>query len=317
MSGFREYYERTRTEPIYIILGVQGSGTNLLSRLLARLFGFSVMRDRASVFNAAARLGAEPARSDIEREIQRFKRMVAPSPLRRKFSKHVILKSEPLRGVADALSSSPIASGADFARLIYTYRAFSLGADHIGLKSDDLWQSIHLIDRVIPERRVIMLTRDFRDNLLSISGKQFGPIEPVCAAQYVKNQLSYYAPEFRRSAGFHITYEALLNDTRRVADDLAHHFQIRPIVDLDAAIPALKFRPNKIGKWKKLPERELAWCEGILYDELLEFGYTPTTPSPVLPGAGDRLRATARDRIRRIPQKLGRLKLRMNRPGGR
>ena len=192
MSGFREYYERTRTEPIYIILGVQGSGTNLLSRLLARLFGFSVMRDRASVFNAAARLGAQPARSDIEREIKRFKRMVAPSPLRRKFSKHVILKSEPLRGVADALSSSPIASGADFARLIYTYRAFSLGADHIGLKSDDLWQSIHLIDRVIPERRVIMLTRDFRDNLLSISGKQFGPIEPVCAAQYVKNQLSYY-----------------------------------------------------------------------------------------------------------------------------
>jgi hypothetical protein len=296
-----------------VILGVLGSGSNLLSRLLSMLLGFSVIRDRSAVFLAAARLGPHPTQGDIEREIQRFKELVWPSRLRRKFSKYVISKSKPLQGLASELLPSAISSGADFARLIYTYRAFSLGASHIGIKSDDLWENIHLIDQVIPNRRIILLTRDFRDNLLSISGKRFGPIEPLCAAEYVKHQLGYYAPEFRRSgtAGYHVTYEALLNDTRRLVDDLAGYFKLEPLVNLDVAIPALKFRPNKIGKWKGLSERELAWCEGMLYDELLEFGYQPTTPSPVLPDAGQRFLATARDKVRRFPQKLRRLKARM------
>jgi hypothetical protein len=310
--AFREYFAARRDEPIYVILGVQGSGTNLLGRLLTRLFGFSVMRDRSAVFNAAAALGAHPTRADVEREIRRFRKLVWPSRLRRKLSRHVIMKSKPLQGLDAELVPSAIASGADFARLIYTYRACSLGASHIGIKSDDLWESLHQIDTVIPNRRIILLTRDFRDNLLSISGKRFGPIEPLCAAEYVKNQLAYYAPEFRRAgaAGYHVTYEALLNDTRRLVDDFARHFQITPLVDLDAAIPALKFRPNKIGKWKGLSERQLALCEGILYDELLEFGYTPTTPSRTLPRPGERLMAAARDTVRRFPQKINRLKAR-------
>jgi hypothetical protein len=313
-SDFRAYFERMRDEPIYVVLGVQGSGTNLLSRLLTRLFGFSVLRDRSAVYNAAAALGPNPTQADIEREIRRFKRLVWPSPLRRKLSKYVIIKRKPLEGLASELVPAAIGSGSDFARLIYTYRAFSLQASHVGIKSDDLWQNIHHIDHVLPNRRIILLTRDFRDNLVSISGKRFGPIEPLRAAEYVKRQLGYYAPQLRRAGadGLHVTYEALLNDTRAVVDGFANHFNLQPIVDLDVAIPALKFRPNKIGKWKKgLSERELAVCEGLLYDELLEFGYEPTTAARVLPTTGERLAATARDTFRRVPQKFNRLKARM------
>lgn len=313
-SDFRTYYERVREQPIYVVLGVQGSGTNLLSRLLTKLFGFSVLRDRSAVFNAAATIGAHPSEADVAREIRRFKRLVWPSPLRRKLSKYVILKPKPLQGIASELVPSAIDSGADFARLIYSYRAYSLGASHVGVKSDDLWQSIHHIDHVLPNRRIIMLTRDFRDNLVSIAGKRFGPIEPLRAAQYVKHQLGYYAPVFRRAgaSGHHITYEALLNDTRAVVDAFASHFNLQPIVDLDTAIPALKFRPNKIGKWKKgLSERELATCEGLLYDELIEFGYEPTTAARVLPTSSELLAATARDAVRRVPQKFNRMKVRM------
>jgi hypothetical protein len=273
------------------------------------------MRDRSAVFNAAARLGSNPTHADVEREIRRFKNMAWPSPWRRKLSKHIIQKNKPLRGLDAELVPSAIQSGADFARLIYTYRAWSLGASHIGIKSDDLWENIALIDQVLPNRRVILLTRDFRDNLLSVSGKGFGPIEPLCAAEYVKHQLDYYAPEFRRSgvAGYHVTYEALLNETTTVVEGLMRHFNLQPRVDLNVAIPALKFRPNKIGKWKKLSASELAWCEGILFDDLREFGYEPTTSSPLRPGVGQRLLAKARDRARRLPQKFRRVQARMKR----
>ncbi len=196
---FREFFERSSQEPIYVVLGVQGSGTNLLGRLLTRLFKFSVMRDRSMVFNAAARLGSSPGKADVEREIRAFEEAVSPSALRRKTSKHVIRKNKPLQGVIEELRRADIRSGADFARLIYTYRAFSLGASHIGIKSDDLWENLHQIDRVLPHRRVILLTRDFRDNLLSVAGKHFGPVEPLCAASYVKDQMVIYASEYRRS----------------------------------------------------------------------------------------------------------------------
>jgi hypothetical protein len=212
-----------------------------------------------------------------------------------------------LQGLDAVLQSSAIRSGADFARLIYTYRAFSLGASRVGIKSDDLWESIHAIDHVIPNRRVILLTRDFRDNLVSVIGKRFGPIEPLCAAAYVKQQLAYYATEYRRAgpAGYHVKYETLLTTTQQFIEDFAAHFGIeRPD---PAAIAALKFRPNKVGKWKAMPAQQLAWCEGILQAELREFGYQLASEAPELPGRGQLLAAKARDRIRRVPQKFRRV----------
>jgi hypothetical protein len=310
---FKTFLENSRDEPIYVILGVQGSGTNLLGRLLTRLFNFSVMRDRSTVFTAAARLGSSPSAADVEREIRDFKALVWPSRVRRKTSKNVIRKNAPLQGLETALQPSAIRTGADFARLIYTYRAFSLGARHIAIKSDDLWESIDFIDEVIPNRRIILLTRDFRDNLVSVGGKQFGPIEPLCAARYVKQQLAHYTAEYRRAgpAGYHIKYETLLGATRQFVDDVARHFQLATTVDPDVAVPALKFRPNKIGKWKALSAQQLAWCEGILEGEMREFGYLLASAAPELPGSGQLLAAEARDKVKRFPQKFRRLVARM------
>jgi hypothetical protein len=308
-TAFAQFYERSREEPIYVILGVQGSGTNLLGRLLTKLFKFSVMRDRSMVFKAAARLGPHPTRADVDREIRLFENIVSPSAVRRKTSKYVIRKSKPLQGLIPELCRADIRSGADFARLIYTYRAFSLGAAHIGIKSDDLWQHLHLIDEVIPNRRVLLLTRDFRDNLLSVSGKHFGPIEPIRAARYVKRQVGLYAAEFHRAgaSGYHLKYETLLNSPRLFVDDFSRCFGVRPAVDPDIAVPALRFRPNKIGKWKQLPEQELAWCEGILHDELLEFGYPLASASPEVPGLWPEATATVRDTVKRVPQRVRRI----------
>lgn len=311
--SFQQFLERTSAEPVYAILGVQGSGTNLLGRLLTRLFNVSVMRDRSSVFEAAVRLGHAPTAHDVEREIRRFTNRVSPSTFRRKLSKRVIRKNEPFRGVEAELRASPIRTGADFARLIYAFRAFRLGATHFAIKSDDLWESLYAIDTVLPNRRVILLTRDFRDNLVSVSGKQFGPIEPICAAEYVKHQVAHYAAEYRRAerAGYHVKYETLLNDTRRFVDELSERFQLAPTVNLDVAIPALKFRPNKIGKWKALSSRQLSWCEGILQEELQEFGYPYASIRPEPPGPRQRLLAAAKDKIRRVPQKVRRAVKRM------
>jgi hypothetical protein len=302
-------------QPIYVILGVQGSGTNLLGRLLTRIFNFSVMRDRSMVFNAAARLGPAPTDEAVERAVQAFEHVVSPSALRRKLTKNVLKKAKPLQGVVEALRDSKPRSGAEFARLIYTYRAFSLGATGIGIKSDDLWQSVRHRDQVIPNRRVILLTRDFRDNLLSISGKRFGPIEPLCAARYVKNQLAFYTAEYRRAgaAGYHVKYETLVNSTREFIDDFAERFGVRPAMEPEAAVRALNFRPNTIGKWKRLSPQELAWCEGILHDELLEFGYSLASAAPSVPGSARLIAATARDTVKRVPQKLQQMAARIRR----
>jgi hypothetical protein len=306
--GFKEFVERSRDEPVYVILGVQGSGTNLLSRLLTRLFNFSVLRDRSIVFNAAVRLGASPGAADVEREIRQFTQVLWPSALRRKMAKEVIRQNAPFEGIGEELQPAAISSGAGFARLIYAYRAFSVGTTRMAIKSDDLWENLRFIDQVIPNHRVILLTRDFRDNLLSIGGKGFGPVEPLCAATYVKDQLAYYAPAYRRAGenGYHVKFETLLGSTREFAEDFARHFKLPPAVDLDAAIPK-QFRPNKIGKWTRLSAQELSWCEGILHDELIEFGYPIASPSPSLPAPRHLMAAAARDKVKRVPQKIRRL----------
>ena len=303
---FDEFLERSRETPIYVVLGVQGAGTNLLGRLLTKLFNFSVMRDRAMAFNAAVRLGRSPSAEAIEREIREFERIVSPSTLRRKTSKFIIQRGGPLKGLPAALRRAKIRNGADFARVIYTYRAFTRGSSLIGIKSDDIWENLHLLDQVIPNHRIILLTRDFRDNLLSVSGKHFGPVEPLCAARYVDQQFTHYAAAYRNAGprACHITFETLLNSTRDCVDALTRQFGLTPTVDLDVAIPALKFRPNKIGKWKRLSAQELAWCEGILGKHLMDFGYPLASDSPGEPPWQKMAAATARDTVKRVPQRL-------------
>jgi len=305
-AAFDEHLEATRDEPVYVILGVQGSGTNLLCRLLVRIFNFSMMLDRSLVYNAGARLGASPTQEAIAREIQHVTSHIFPGTLTRKLSKYAIRDNEPFVGLGHVLDPGGIHSGADLARRVYSYRAFAKKTRLMGIKSDDIWETIGAIDEVLPNRRIVLITRDFRDNLVSITGKAFGPVEPLRAASYVKERLTPYAAEYRRAgdSAFHVDFAALVNSPRQVIDRLAQHFALTPAVDPDTVITKFRFRQGKIEKWRALRPDQLAWCEGILYDELVEFGYTPVTASRTIPDGTVRAEAVVRDIIGRVPQKV-------------
>jgi len=308
---FREYFESVRERPVYVVLGVQGSGTNLLGRILVRAFGFSVLQDRSMVFNAAVRLGTSPSRAAVAREIAGFRALLAPSTFDRIRGRKFLRQSEPFVGIFTELTPSAIRSGADFVRLIYAYRAYSLGMREMAIKSDDIWEHIDEIDTVLPNRRIILLTRDFRDNLLLVGGKHFGPVEPICAAQYVKRQFELYDAEYRRAGvnGFHVRFETFVEAPRRFIDDFARHFGMVPVADPDAALRTFRFRPNKIAKWKQLDAQTLAWCEGLLEEELRAYGYALTSPAAALPSRATMLAARIRDVVRRAPQKLRQIAL--------
>jgi len=306
-TDFKDYLERTGNEPVYVILGVQGSGTNFLGRILKRFFGFSLLRDRSMVFNAAARLGHAPTRHAIDREIRRFLARAFPSMIRRKTGR-VLGDYTAFPGIAAELRPELVGDGASFARLIYAYRAYCLGTSRMAIKSDDLWETIGAIDDVLPNRRTILITRDFRDNLVSVSDKSFGPIDPVRAAGYVKRRFGAYAAEFRRAGqnGYHVKFETLVTTPLQFLEGFSEHFQLAPTVDLEAAVQGLGIRPAKTQKWRRLSSRQLAWCEGILQRELMEFGYVPESEAPVVPGKSALLAATARDISWRVPQKIRR-----------
>lgn len=304
--GFAAFLERTRDEPVYVILGVQGAGTNLLGRLLVRVFNFSLMRDRSLVFNAAARLGPHPTTESIAREIRTIKKHIFPSAWTRRMSKYAIRDNEPFAGLAPHLRPEAVRSGADLARLVYSYRAWSLGTTRMAIKSDDIWETIDAMEEVLPNRRIVLITRDPRDNLVSVGGKGFGPIEPLCAARYVKQRLARYAAEYRRagSQAFHVRFDTLVSSTRTFVDAFGRHYGLQPVVDPDEVLRSFTIRPNKVAKWRVLPPEQLSWCEGILQPELVEFGYPLASASPRLPGRSVMIAATARDTVRRIPQKI-------------
>jgi hypothetical protein len=314
-EDFKTYLEATRDEPIFVILGSQGSGTNLLGRLLVRIFGFSLMLDRSLVFNAAVRLGSTPSKEATTREIRWVMKHLFPSALTRKRSKYSIADCTPFEGIEDELRPENIRNGADFARIIYAYRAYRLGTRRMAIKSDDIWEHIDAMDDVIPNRRIVLLTRDFRDNLVSVSGKTFGPIDPICSALYVKERVSRYAAEYRRAGtrGAHVRFDTLVNDTPRFVNDFSGQFGLKPTADPGEVIEAFAFRPNKIGKWNGLSRQQLAWCEGILREELLEFGYPLASPTPVVPDRSVVRAATVRDALKRVPQKVRRALTRVNR----
>ena len=99
----------------------------------------------------------------------------------------------------------------------------------MAIKSDDLWETIGHIDAVLPNRRIVLLTRDFRDNLLSITNKDFGPVEPLIAARYVKTRFARYDREYQRTPDaqrIHVRYEDLLR-TGRICGPVREHFRRR------------------------------------------------------------------------------------------
>jgi hypothetical protein len=303
---FPEFYARIQNEPIYVILGVQGSGTNLLRRILLGSFNISFVQDQAIIFNAAARLGLRPTADAVQREFNLVRSRVFPSALTRK-TQRLVRGNAMFDGIDQHFDAARIRSAADFARFIYGYGAYMRGTPLMAIKSDDLWEHIDHIDAVLPNRRIILLTRDFRDNLLSITKKDFGPIEPLIAARYVKERFAHYDAEFRRTPDerrIHVRYEDLLDAPDDFLARFRRHFGL-PGADQANEEVTTRIRRNNQRKWASLSRRELAHCEAILDHELRAYGYVPECDPLVLPPASAWLLARGRDTVKRIPQKLG------------
>lgn len=313
--SFADFNARMRDEPVYVILGVQGSGTNLLRSILDPAFNFSVVQDQALVFNAAARLGASPTHDAVRREFEAMKPRLVPTALSRKTLRRIKTNGS-FEGIDGEFGAADIRTGTDLAYFIYAYSAFSRKSPVMAIKSDDLWESIGHIDEVLPNRRIILLTRDFRDNFLSIAKKNFGPVEPLIAAQYVKHRFAYYDAEFRRAPiehRIHVRYEDLLEAPDAFVARLGEHFGLVTRGGVPPPVETGRIRKNNTRKWASLSTRELGYCEAILRDELHTYGYGCECQPVDLPSAATVVLARGRDAIRRIPQKLGTLGRRLTR----
>jgi hypothetical protein len=213
-------------------------------------------------------------------------------------------------GLDHHFDAAAIRSGADLARFVYGYGAFRRGTQRMAIKSDDIWQDITHIDCILPTRRVILLTRDFRDNLLSVSRKDFGPIEPLNAAWYVKKQFARYEAEYRRARPahrFHVRYEDLLESPLSVVRGLSTHFALPPVVGGERAVERLNIRRGNVGKWTALAGRTLGHVEAILRQELTTYGYAPASDWSAPPGTAVWMMAAASDGVKRLGQKGKRL----------
>jgi hypothetical protein len=318
-TSFAEFFAQVRTQPIYVILGVQGSGTNLLSRILTKGFRFSVIQDGSVTFKAAAALGATPSPREVRRQYELLRSRLLPSALVRK-TRRLVKSKASFEGIDECFDPASIRSGADLARFVYAYAAFALGTRLMAIKSDDLWEDIHRIDEVLPERRIILLTRDFRDDLLSVSKKDFGPIEPLVAAEYVKERFAHYEQEYRRTAPehrYHVRYEDLLESPVAFMHELGAHFGLQPAPDGATAVQGQRIKRGNVRKWLALAPEQLAHVEAMLDAELRRYGYEPTTDHSPLPGAATLMKARVKDAIKRVPQKAGRLVKRLrNQPRG-
>jgi hypothetical protein len=303
--AFETFLAGMKDQPVYVILGVQGSGTNLLRSILTKAFNFSVVQDQSLIYNAAMRLGATPSAAAIQGEFDALYSRMLPSALGKTGRR--IKTNGAFEGIDTHFDPRAITLGADLARFIYAYSAFSRGSTLMAIKSDDLWETISHIDTVLPNRRIILLTRDFRDNLLSITNKNFGPIEPLIAAHYVKERFSYYEAEYRRTPEdrrLHVRYEEMLESPDEFVARFGSHFRVGVQGQGPAPVDKSRIRRHNVRKWAGLSARQLAHCEAVLWDELRAYGYESERGRPTPPGAAAWMVARMKDAVRRVPQKI-------------
>jgi hypothetical protein len=314
-TTFTEFRNQIAHEPVWVVLGVQGSGTNLLSRVLERTFGFSLIEDGAVIFKAAARLGDGPAPAAVRREYDVVRSRLLPSTLVRK-TRRLVKSNTDFHGIDDHFDSAFVSSGADLARFVYGYGAFTLGTRRMAIKSDDLWEDIDRIDAVLPNRRIILLTRDFRDNALSVSNKDFGPIEPLIAARFVKRQFAIYEAEYRRTAPedrFQLRYEDLLESPFAGVRALNAHFRLPFANGWEQSIRELRIRRGNVEKWRAMPPRLLGNVETMLAGELRRYGYALNSRAGSMPTRPAWAAALASDAFWRVGQKTRHIAKRLGR----
>jgi hypothetical protein len=304
-STFPEFFASVRELPIYVVLGVQGSGTNLLRSILDSAFKCSVVQDQSLVFEAGVKAGPRLSPDDARRHFDALRARALPSVITRK-TRRFIKTNGSFSGIERHFDPRLITSGTDLVYFVYAYSAFSLGTTLMAIKSDDLWESIQHIDQVLPNRRIILLTRDFRDNLLSITKKHFGPIDPLVSARYVKQRFAFYDAEFQRTPAahrLHVRYEDLLEDPDTFVAAFRDQF-LGGERSLVAPVDKGRIRHNNRRKWGSLTRRELALCEAVLRDELQRYGYGTECDPVDPPSPATWLAAAGRDAAQRVPQKI-------------
>jgi len=223
----------------------------------------------------------------------------------RKFHGDHTSDREFLAGMDDRFAEAEISTAAGLASFVYAYHAFRLGATAVGIKSDDLWAHASALDHVLPNRRVILLTRDFRDHVVSVVNKPFGPVEPVAAASWIQRRFHYYECEYQaRQGGHHVRFEDLIRNPRHTIEHLGDRLGLTPACCVSTFVDNFTFKPGRIGRWTTLRRRDLEWCETILHRELLDYGYGRATRTSYRPSRVDAIRVPLLDTVGRIRQKL-------------
>lgn len=295
---------------VYFVLGVQGSGTNLVVRVLQSTFGFSAVLDNSLIFDAAVRVEQRPTKKVVIREFSYVVNNLFPNSLRRRVAwKHYHHRSAGFAGIDQHFDPSMIECGADFARFFYGYHAWTLGCRHMLVKSDDLWQNIEYLNALFPDRRCVLLIRDPRDNALSVSRKEFGPCDLFRAAQYTDRQLRIYRHEAacRSAETLPVKYEMLLGDPIRFVSAFAAQFGFCVPEDVEERLEQLKIRSDNSQKWRKLSPTDLAACEWVLQPHLQDLDYPLSGHLPARPPLVERVRRFCIDLKRRASQKGGRI----------
>ena len=274
MDGFLEFFERSKQNDIFIILGSQGAGTNLLARFLGHVFDFSVVRDKALIFKSAIKVRKDNSRSNIQYQLKQVYDEIFPSRMGKVMYKEH--HGEPFVGIEAYFDKVNIATAKEFAYFFYAYSTYFSGKSHFAIKSDDIWEDISELGTIFEQRKIILLTRDFRDNVLSMINKNFGPKNAYAGSFYVKKRLNLYYREYLKNPtdSMQVNYESLLTEPHKFIESFAQTFDRPPMLEIEDALQKLKLRTSNFKKWEQqMSSSELLICESILHDELKTFNY--------------------------------------------
>ncbi len=311
-DDFFSFFEQAKKWPLYIILGSQGSGTNLLSRLLQAVFSFSVVHDRSLIFNAAVRALTANKGSSLRREGQHILRSLFPGFWRKRFARRAYYRqASNYVGIHEYFRRATIANPMELAFFFYAYHCWHNGMSHMAIKSDDIWEHITFVRILFPERRYILLVRDLRDNALSIVNKPWGPCDIAMASYYVRQRLQAYVSEIDAfpERSLLVRYETLLTDPQGFVGSFADFTGLPIPDDWRERIDALGVRKQNFNKWKSMPSGALGRCEHILQDFLLRFDYEMATVPRRILSRRERFALGGHalvDIARRIPQRIRR-----------
>jgi len=306
-GDFWSYYEKMKGDPVYVILGSQGSGTNLLSNLLRKVFRFSVVHDRSLIFNAACTIREPYSPQRIRQTVNQVYSSLFPGVIRKRLMlKTYFHQASNYMGIEEHFDRVQITTPNEFAEFFYCYHAFLNDGRFKGIKSDDLWEGIEHLDDVLPRRKSIVLVRDPRDNAISIMNKPFGPCEIYSASRYIQKRMRIYRREADKNPNDSITlhYDTLLKNPETAVLALSSFLEI-PVPDgLSQRIKKLGIRSSNREKWRQLSPRELRICESVLSEELQQYDYAVESKSlqPLSWNAVARRRI--RDFAHRVPQRI-------------